>query len=258
MVVQMYGVPIEMINMLPQRFERKYYLAPQDVGPAYGLLRQICRPASEYPSEQINSLYFDTVDLDQHERSESGDYYKDKIRIRWYGEDINPNGMETIFLELKSRRGFASTKQRLSLKVPAEALSSGRLHQGIVPVTLLGDTLARFRYFPPGALLPVIKISYWRYRFDEIMTGQRLSLDYHIKSTMIMPGSGNGEKELELPGGVIEIKGQSMELPHTLRQARMLYMDWTRFSKYSACIDSHTEKPGTVGHLSPSGRIVRL
>jgi hypothetical protein len=257
MAVQLYGVPEKTIDILPQRFECKYYLTPKDVGLAYGLLRQICLPTSEYPSEQINSLYFDTLDLDQHERSSSGDYYKDKIRIRWYGEDKDLNGMQAIFLELKSRRGFASTKQRLKLQVPAEDLSLNHLSKGIIPRTLLVDTLARFGYFPSKMLLPVIKISYWRYRFSEIMTEQRVSLDNHIRSTMIIPGSGNGERELELPGGVIEIKGQTTELPITLRRARMLDTDWTRFSKYSACIDSHTEMPGAVGRLSPSGRIFR-
>lgn len=258
MAVQLYSVSTNTINTLPERFERKYYLTPREVGFAYGLLRQICLPAREYHSEQINSLYFDTADLDQHERSASGDFYKDKVRLRWYGEADKLNGIQTIFLELKSRRGFASTKQRLKLQMPAESLALGNLGKGIVPRTLLMDTLARFGYFPPEILLPVIKISYWRYRFSEIMTEQRVSLDCHIRSTMIIPGAGNGEKELELPGAVIEIKGQSMELPEALRRARILDTDWTRFSKYSACIDSHIERPGTVGRLSPSGRIVQI
>ena len=258
MSVQLYGAPINTIDTLPQRFERKYYLTPQQVGLAYGLLRQISLPASEYPSEQINSLYFDTVDLDQHERSSSGDYYKDKVRIRWYSEDGDMNGMQTIFIELKSREGFAGTKQRVKLLVPTKNLALDNLGKGIIPRTLLMDTLARFGNFPSDMLLPIVEISYWRYRFSEIMTGQRLSLDCHIRSTMIMPGPGNGEKELELPGGVIEIKGKTMELPTALRRARMLDTDWTRFSKYSACIDAHTEAPGTVGRLSPSGRIVWL
>ena len=258
MAVQLYGAPIKTINILPERFELKYYLTPRDVGLAYGLLRQVCLPASEYFSEQINSLYFDTADLDQHEISHSGDYQKDKVRIRWYGEDKNLHGMQPIFLELKSRRGFASTKQRLKLLVPVGSLTLHNLGKGIVPRTLLMDTLVRFGSFPSKMLQPVIKISYWRYRFSEIMTGQRVALDYHIRSTMIIPGPGNGEKELELPGGVIEIKGRTMELPTTLRRARMLDTDWTRFSKYSACIDSHTEKPGAVGRLSPSGRIIQL
>jgi hypothetical protein len=261
LAVQLYNIPNTTINRLPQRFERKHYVVPRDIGLASGLLRQVCLPASEYPSEQINSLYFDTANLDQHERSDSGDFRKDKVRIRWYGAGLdqkeeNPLNMQPVYIELKSRRGFVGTKQRLKSYLPGEKLAANRLSKGIVPMTLLTDTLARFGYFPEERLLPIIKISYWRYRFSEILTGQRVSLDCHIRSTMILPGPGNGEKELELPGGVIEIKGTSMELPETLRQLKILELDWTRFSKYSACIDSHSANPGSVGRLSPSGRIV--
>jgi hypothetical protein len=255
MTVQLYDASINARNILPRRFERKYYLVPMRVGLAYGLLRHICLMDSEYPSEQINSLYFDTADLDQHERSSAGDFRKDKVRIRWYGEDSNLYGMQTVFLELKSRRGFANTKQRRKLQVPAENLTLNRLGSGIVPRTSLSDTLASFGYFPDGWLQPVIKISYWRYRFREVMTGQGVALDCHVRSTMIIPGPGNGEKELELPGGVIEIKGQTMEIPAILRQMKMLDIDWTRFSKYSYCLDSHLSEPGTIARLWPSGRI---
>jgi len=244
MSVQIYGASSEAINILPERFERKYYLIPRDVGLAYGLLRNICRVAGEYPSEQINSLYFDTPDLEQYERSYDGDYYKDKVRIRWYSEDSYTSGRHAIFVELKSRQGFSSIKRRFKLK-------------GIIPRTLLMNLLARFGYFPTIMLVPIIKISYWRYRFSEISTSQRISLDCHIRSTIVKPGLGNDERDLKLPGAVMEMKGQTMELPIPLRQAKMLDTDWTRFSKYSACLDSHIEEPGTIGRLSPSGRIVQ-
>jgi len=258
MVVQLYDAPVGAAHTPPRRFEHKYYLAPAKVGLAYGFLQHICLVDRDYPSEQVNSLYFDTADLDQHEMSSSGDFRKDKVRIRWYGDEENMPGMRTIFIELKSKKAFATIKRRRELQVSAESLTLDHLGGGVVPRMLLTETLAGFGYFPPGLLIPVIKISYWRYRFSEVMTGQRLSLDCHVRSTMIMPGPGNGEKELELPGGVIEIKGQSVELPAALKRARMLDTDWTRFSKYSTCIDSHTDAPGSVGRLSPSGRIVRV
>ena len=258
MAVQLYGMPNGTVNILPERFERKYYLAPAEVGFAYGLLRHICLAAREYPSEQVNSLYFDTPDLDQYEKSDAGDYYKDKVRIRWYGSNEDMNGMRAIFIELKSRQGFASTKQRLRLYVPAESLALENLGNGIVSRTLLVKTLARFAYFPFDMLQPIIKISYWRYRFSEIMTAQRISLDCHIRSTLVVPGRGHSERGLELPGGVMEFKGRTTELPIALARARILDTDWTRFSKYSACIESHTERLGAVGRLSPSGRVVQL
>lgn len=240
---------------LAERIERKFYVAPQKVGFAYGLLRQICCRDGEFPSELINSLYFDTADLEQHNDSLSGNLVKNKVRIRWYGEDKHIREKEAIFIELKSRRGFSSTKQRLKLEVPSENLRLPRLGHGIIPRSFLMDTLARFGYFPPP-ILPVIKISYWRYRFRELLSGQHVALDTNIRSTMILPGEGNGEKELELPGSVIEIKGRSIELPLSLKYLGVLDIDWSRFSKYSTCIDAHKEVAGSIGRLSPSGRII--
>lgn len=258
MAVQLLGVTANNIKSVPKRLERKYYITPKETGLAYGLLRQICRPAGEYFSEQINSLYFDTVDLDDYESSNSGDYKKKKIRIRWYGEVKDMKGLQHVFIELKSRLGFAGTKQRLKLDVITENLMNANLRRGIVNSSTLLGTLAGFGYFPLKKLEPIVAISYWRYRFIEIMTGHQLSLDCHIRSTMVIPGTGNGEKELELPGSVLEIKGQVMELPVALRRARILDTDWTRFSKYSACIDSHHESPGIVGRLSPPGKVFRF
>ena len=256
MAVQLCAIPHESKEAIPYRFERKYYLPPGKVEMAYGLLRQICRVDSEHPSDQVNSLYFDTVDLDQYERSCWGDFSKDKIRIRWYGEEENLRGMQTVFVEVKSKRGFASTKHRYPLQVPAEYLRTGGLRDGIVPRTALLNVLAGFGYFPKGLLQPLIKISYQRYRFVDTVTSQRVSLDCHICSTMITPLWGNGEKELELPGAVIEIKGESLELPLTLAQIRLLEVDWSSFSKYAICLSAHAERPGALSRLTPAGRIL--
>ena len=54
--------------------------------------------------EQINSLYFDTPDLDQHERSLAGEFAKDKVRIRWYGSEHDPHGSNGRPGRLATRR----------------------------------------------------------------------------------------------------------------------------------------------------------
>lgn len=257
MAVQIHKVAVNAGN-LTRRLERKFFILPWNIGLAYMLLRQVCRLDSEYPSEQINSLYFDTADLEQHERSLSGEFRKDKVRIRWYGTDEDCPDEIAVFLELKSREGFAVTKQRQRLVVPARNLALASLHSGIVSRSTIIDTMAGFGYFPTKPLQPIIKIAYWRYRFTEILTGTRVALDCHIRSTMIARELGYGERELELAGAVIEVKGNSMELPLTLRQMKIMDLDWSRFSKYSSCIDSHREPAGAVGRLSPSGKIISL
>ena len=241
-------------NKPVSRFERKFSILPRNIGFALTFIRQICRPDREYPKDKVNSLYFDSADLDEYIRSASGEFRKNKVRIRWYGTVSENAGMTPVYLELKSREGFASSKQRRQLVVPTLMLSA--LTDGIVSRSTLVDTLSSFGHFPTQPLRPIIKISYWRYRFREMLTGASVALDSRIRSTMIARELGHGERGLELAGGVIEVKGPKFELPVTLRQMKIMDLDWSRFSKYSYCIDSHSGKLGTVGRLSPAGKII--
>lgn len=237
-----------------QRFERKFFIVPSNIGFAYALLRQVCRPDNKYPAGQINSLYFDTPDLDQHTKSTSGEFRKDKVRIRWYDTLADYDGEVPAFLELKSRQGFASSKKRQKLAVPAEKLEPCNLSAGIIERTALANTIAGFGHFPEKPLRPIIAISYHRYRFSEMLSGIRVSLDYNIQSTIVAPRLGHGEQVLPLRGGVIEVKGPTMELPYTLRRMRLLDTEWSRFSKYSHCIESHLTGPSDMSRLWPSGK----
>lgn len=238
-----------------QRFERKFFILPHKVQLAYALLRQVCRPDPEYPVGRVNSLYFDTPDLEQYERSAAGEFKKDKVRIRWYGDNGNLEKTTPVFLELKSRMGLASRKRRELVSVPSEMLQVGRFGAGIVPRTTLTNTIAKFGYLAEQPLHPIIAISYSRYRLTEIFSGFRVSLDYGIRSTLVARGLVNGESQLPLRGAVIEVKGPSTELPEALRRIKLLDTDWSRFSKYSHCLDAHLASPGTVARLWPSGRL---
>jgi hypothetical protein len=241
---------------LKQRIERKFFVLPRNFDHALLLLRRLCHADTEFPFEQINSLYFDTEDLDQHERSSSGELRKNKIRIRWYHRLDTYEETVPVFVELKSREGFASTKQRRRLLIPKYQLEPSNLHKGIIPRSDLIDMLAGFDYYPEKPVEPIIAISYWRYRFNELFSGSRLALDYDIRSTMARQSRGYQEKELKLSGAVIELKGTGIELPLILKDLKLLDLDWSRFSKYSSCIDSHHEEIGAVGRLSPSGKII--
>ncbi len=238
------------------RIERKFFILPRNISFARALLRHICRPDTEYPEEQINSLYFDTDDLEQYVRSSSGEFRKDKVRLRWYHTIEDHQETVPVFVELKSREGFASSKQRQRLLVPAEQLEPSCRGAGIIPRTTLVDTITSFGHYLEKPLRPIITISYWRYRFTEMLTGARVALDCNIRSSIVSRELGYGERELRLEGAVIEVKGDRMELPLTLRRLRLLDIDWSRFSKYSGCLDSHLAEPGTMARLWPSGRMV--
>ncbi len=254
---------------LSERVEQKFFVPPRKMALVLAHLVRTCRRAAYYPEEQINSLYFDTLGLEQHERSLSGEFAKDKIRIRWYGSEYDPHDAANagssrssrpdheagvpVWLELKSRRGFASTKLRQAMDVPGGSLAPCALAAGIVPPTTLVHTLADFGFFPAGRLYPVVVVSYWRRRFVDPKTGMRVSLDSDIRSTMVLPGVGRGEKGLGLPGAVVELKGPRFDLPSSLRVLAEIGSSWTRYSKYSSSLEGHRSAIGAVSRLWPSG-----
>ena len=237
---------------LQERMERKFFVVPSKAGAALAFLRRTCRYDREFPEEQITSLYFDTHDLEEHQRSTSGEFGKSKVRIRWYGKDAELHGPSVrVWLELKSRQGFASTKQRMILDVPAESLAPRVLREGIVPVSTLTQTMAGFGFFAKDRLHPVVAISYWRHRFVEPRSGYRVSLDSRIRSSMVMPGKGCGERGLELPGAVVEVKGPSYDTPRALRGLADFGTSWTRYSKYSSSLDAHAADMGAYPDCGP-------
>ena len=241
---------------VPSRFERKFAVEPANAGFALSLLRHVCRADREYPADRVNSLYFDTEDLDQYEKSGAGAYRKDKVRIRWYGSDMLKGRGMPVYLELKTRQGFASSKQRKKFMVPTFSLKADNLKNGILDRIAIIETLAEFGYFPEKPLKPIIRISYRRYRFNEMMSGVRVSYDEDIRAVVVAPEFFRQEAEIRLSNSVIEVKGPKIELPLMLRQLRILNLDWSRFSKYGSCLDVHFSEPGSVGRSCPSGKLI--
>jgi hypothetical protein len=222
-----------------QRFERKFAIRPAGIGMSYAFLRQVCRSDKEYPKDRVNSLYFDTADLEQYEKSAAGEFRKNKVRIRWYDSDAAGRRGMPVYLELKSREGFASSKQRKKFRVPLESLKLENLSQGILDKSTINETLASFKLFLENPIKPIIVISYQRYRFTELQTGVRVCLDYDIRAFVVAPDLGRRGRDVRLEGGVIEVKGPSIELPITLRYMKQLDVDWSRFSKYGGCLDAY-------------------
>ena len=241
-----------------QRIERKFFILPRNVGFARTLMNEVCRPDRQFSEGLVNSLYYDTIDLDQYMKSVDGDLWKHKVRIRWYDKIEDYEEDIPIFVELKMREGLTSTKHRTRLLVPPRYLDRENLSSGIIDSMMLARILAAFGYFSDQPLRPVILISYWRHRFTEVMTGTRVSVDYDLRSTLIARELGYGERDLKLRGGVLEIKGPSMELPPMLRRIKLLDAEWSRYSKYGQCIETHLSHPSTMARLWPSGKVVQV
>jgi hypothetical protein len=239
----------------PPRFERKFYLPSSKIPFARHLLVHCCRRDRQYPEGIVNSVYYDTSDLEFFCDSVDGNYIRNKVRIRWYDGPQQKCETTHVYMELKSKNGYAGSKQRKMHLVPSGHLNNGGMQNGLIDYTTLRQGLAQFDYFPKKCLQPVILISYNRLRFEDILTGSRVSLDWNIRSILVSPQLNRQEGSLLMRGGVIEIKGQSTDIPPALQSIRHLGTDWSRYSKYAACMESQLDTPGSVGRFWPSGRV---
>lgn len=66
-----------------------------------------------YNDRKINSIYFDTIELNFFHDSEEGTTPRKKIRYRWYGDKFNKNGN----IEIKEKNTFFSQKQGIKIKI---------------------------------------------------------------------------------------------------------------------------------------------
>ncbi len=111
-----------------------------------------------FPDRKINSIYFDTHDLDYFKDGEEGTTPRIKVRYRWYDNEGFSNG----YVEVKKKNNFYSIKNRHKFKI----YSYYDLQKNIIKVT--------------GKILnPTLRVSYKRKYFVD-PKGNRYTLDTNI------------------------------------------------------------------------------
>lgn len=105
-----------MIQKVFNRYEKKYMLTRQQ----YEAIRQRMEPYMEkdqYGLHTIRNIYYDTEDDELIRTSLEKPKYKEKFRVRCYGE---PNAESDYFLEIKKKYKGIINKRRIVMK-PQEA-----------------------------------------------------------------------------------------------------------------------------------------
>ena len=157
------------------RVETKYLLSARQAEEVEkGLLEQDFR-RSDFGSPRVQSLYYDTADYALIRSSLERPVYKEKLRLRAYGE---PGALSTSFLEIKKKYRGVVYKRRTSLELreAMDCLSEGWLPEktGQVGREILW---MNSRY----ALRPAAVISYDRDAwFSEREPGVRITFDRNL------------------------------------------------------------------------------
>lgn len=146
------------------------------------LLAHHLLPDPKYPTGIVESVYFDDEWASSYSEKADGDYYKRKIRIRWYpGSPVHPDGTQPVFLEIKDRRGSTRNKAHLAFSADAAQLQHCPLADPWWGKLLADMRPSAGRILPVG-LTPSISIRYHRNRYILPGSGARFALDWQLES----------------------------------------------------------------------------
>ena len=157
-----------------ERTEIKYVLTPNQYLRILAEVRRRCRPDA-YPSSTITSIYYDTPDHLLTRRSIEKPAYKEKLRLRAYGD---VTAASTAYAEIKKKYEGVVYKRRTGMNVAdAERWLDGEKHHF---ATQIEKEIDRFVMFYKN-IGPSILIAYERDSYFCDDAGLRLTFDRNIR-----------------------------------------------------------------------------
>lgn len=227
------------------RVEVKYLLSlPQAAALEMGLMRQDFEK-TDFGSPKVQSLYYDTPDHDLIRASLDRPAYKEKLRLRAYGE---PGTISQSFVEIKKKYSGVVYKRRTLLPLPEAMDCLARSHMpekagqvgreiqwmmdryGLQPAAIIAyDRDAWFSKQEPGV----------RITFDRNLTFRDWAMDLNDPA----PGISL------LPAGqrLMEIKTGGAYPLWLTRLLREVNAQRTHFSKYGTAYQRYIQ-PGKAGN----------
>ena len=219
----------------PIQHELKYVFSAGRAHLVQKWLDGCCLPDPEFPAGVICSIYYDTQDWAFLREKVDSDFYKTKVRARWYKDIETDEPYPGSFLEAKFKVGGRREKVRVDTKRHGSWFSSVSLDN---PELLhLLRLLWREGVLPHAPLYPAFRIDYRRYRYIEPVTGSRLSLDFDIHAPFVNGHMLPKVDPFYLGEAVFEMKGPLPELPGNLYGITALGGWKDSFSKYGKCYE---------------------
>ena len=205
-----------------KRVELKYLLNQNQVNDFYHkLYRTPFSFIDDFEDRKINSLYFDTHNLEQLTNSTSGSNRKEKFRYRYYG-----NSEERLYgqWEIKQKTGIVTEKKTFQEIVDFNQLTKHIKEHRFSKIQTINNFLLKYPRI-------VKLISYKRKYFISSIFGNqfRATLDYDITSSVI-PKLRHQKRSVH-SFLIIELKIHK-ELYDNLKIDNFLNLSRIGFSKY--------------------------
>ena len=235
-----------MSELVFRRKEQKYLLTATQRQAFESLMEQHMKP-DKYPRSAIRNIYYDTPDYRIIRRSLEKPVYKEKLRLRGYG-DARRGG--DVFLEMKKKYKGVVYKRRVAMTVEAAqsymADPDAKLDAGQI-----GREIDYFKTFY-SQLRPSVYLCYERLSWKGVGNDLRITMDWDVRfrtedlSLQLPPGGRALLKEGE---ALIEIKSATAMPLWLVDFLSTQQIRQRSFSKYGRAYElllteKHTESRG--------------
>lgn len=181
-----------------------------------------------YPPRQVNNIYFDTFSMANLHANLSGLSERSKLRVRWYGKNIER--VEKAQLELKHKQGTIGWK---SIYFIPGTLNLARYSWHHIMATLKTRINAATNFFQRYPV-PTIINSYYRNYYTSPDEALRLTVDTNLMAYDQQMSLHPNIRHLSLPQPyiVVEIKTHPDNVERLTKVLSRISSRVTRFSKY--------------------------
>jgi hypothetical protein len=206
---------------MEERFENKFIFT-RGCKKNYNLLLVNCFLKKEYENRVVNSIYYDTSDLDNLYQNINGFPNRVKYRIRWYNEINNTE----VFFEKKIKSGLVTKKQKFNLGFFKNYVSlQDFLHSKEFAKKIIS--------FTDHYLMQVLRVSYKREYWGDFEKKLRVTFDNQILAQKIYLNKFNN-RFFELDFDILELKYKIKDheyIKNKIKQANFNLRN-QKFSKY--------------------------
>lgn len=190
------------------------------------LLGALYKPRETYPRRTIHSVYCDDVNLTNYFENVSGISDREKVRLRWYDDDL-----KSIALERKLKTNKLNRKDVVYLQNPSEQCPE--TFPAILKLFAQNDIEHEFDM---DRLKPIVETCYERDYF-ELAPGVRLTIDTNITTRRLNPAPSEYQRRSPV-FAVMEIKYPPTLAPIAKDSIKGIPFRIFRHSKYVVGVDS--------------------
>lgn len=195
-----------MADLVFRRMEQKYLLDENQTAVFKAAMGQYMSP-DRYATSAIRNIYYDTPDYRLIRHSLEKPVYKEKLRLRAYG-DVTEN--DRVFLEMKKKYDGVVYKRRIGLQ---EKKATAYMADPVKRLddSQIGREIDYFKSFY-AELFPAVYLSYDRMSWRSKDGLLRITMDWNIQyrtENVDLKKPAGGEQLLQPGQTLVEIKAPS-------------------------------------------------